>query len=131
MTQFRWEVARCSERCMLGRATFTIVSSSTSMSCAVAMTSRARPSLRFLTGSAGEASPVRFWTDMPSRLSQEAGVPDVEAGVLRPPLFAEGGEQRRRELAEDRVQHLRARPVEQPRHVHRRVTADPFGMDLS
>jgi hypothetical protein len=30
---------------MLGRATFTIVSSSTSMSCAVAMTSRAMPSL--------------------------------------------------------------------------------------
>src|SRR3984893_9838696 len=115
---------------MLGRATFTIVSSSTSMSWAVAMTSRARPSLRWPAGGAWVVSSVGFRTVMISRPSRRAGVPEVEGREPRPPLLAERGEQRRRELAEDGVQRLRARPVEQPRHVHRRVTPDAFGVDL-
>ena len=45
---------------MLGRATFTMVSSSTSINSAVAMTSRARPSLRCTGGEAWEVSPVRL-----------------------------------------------------------------------
>src|SRR6185437_2377952 len=47
----------CSERCMSGRATLTIVSSSTSISCAVARTSSARPSRRPAAGGAA-AGPV-------------------------------------------------------------------------
>src|SRR5438034_6459530 len=113
---------------MLGRATFTIVSSSTSMSCAVAMTSRARPPV--LAGGRLRVSSIGFRTDMVSRPSRRAGVPEVKGGVPRPPRLAEGGEQQRRELAEDGVQRLRARPVEQPGHVHRGVAPDAFGVDL-
>src|SRR5689334_9985046 len=48
----------CSERCMSGRATLTIVSSSTSISCAVARTSSARPSRRPAAGGAAAGAVV-------------------------------------------------------------------------
>ncbi len=69
--QFRLDVARCSDLCILGRATLTMVSSSTSMSCAVAMTSRARPSLRPVAGGAAAwgAVCVASWGDMALSLS--------------------------------------------------------------
>src|SRR5215475_6705709 len=116
----------CSERCMSGRATLTIVSSSTSISCAVAMTSSARPSLRPAAAgaAAGGAAFSGSWTDMafpllvpgPGVLGLRlaGGGPDRPGGVGGRPLVAVGGQQRRGELAEDRVEDLRARPGQQP-----------------
>src|ERR1700685_4679547 len=123
---------------MLGSAMFTMVSSSTSMSCAVAMTSSARPRRRLAAG--GAAVPRRecctaSLTDMtvsPSSVSAgrlAGGGPDVQGGVLRRPLVAVGGQQRRRELADDRLHGLRAGAVEQTGPVPGRVVAEPVGMD--
>src|SRR4051794_39272012 len=110
---------------MLGIATFTIVSSRTSMSCAAAMMSNAAPSPR---GAAAvrpaTAGPVSLWTD----IWPLPALPGVAGGVGGGPLLAEGGREPRRELGEDLLQGARGRVAEQPRHVQRGVRREPLAV---
>ena len=64
------------------------------------------------------------------RAVNSGGGPDGQGGVGGCPLLAVGGQQRRGEIAQDRIEGLRAGPVEQPGHVRRCVTGQPFAVDL-